>query len=174
MNSTALQQVLNESHTKFVSYISQLSDSELCLAKNSKWSPAQQLEHIHISVKTVRQALIVPKFCLKFLFGTANRPSKSYEDLVKKYLDKLQNGGRASGRFVPKPLSLKESKALETLLIKEVSRLCKSLEKLSEAELDLLILPHPLLGKLTLREMMYFTIYHVQHHQQLTERDLKA
>lgn len=39
-------------------------------------------------------------------------------------------------------------------------------------ELDKYILPHPLLGKLTIREMMYFTIYHVEHHKKLTERGL--
>jgi len=44
----------------------------------------------------------------------------------------------------------------------------------SEEDLDKLILPHPLLGKLTLREMMYFTIYHVQHHQRIVERNLAA
>lgn len=30
--------------------------------------------------------------------------------------------------------------------------------------------PHPLLGKLTLREMMFFTIYHVQHHEVFDEK----
>jgi hypothetical protein len=34
-------------------------------------------------------------------------------------------------------------------------------------------LPHPLLGKLTLREMIYFTIYHVQHHHKLVQNQLK-
>ncbi len=41
----------------------------------------------------------------------------------------------------------------------------KRVDSFSEAQLDALILPHPLLGKLTLREMLYFTIYHVQHHE---------
>jgi len=33
------------------------------------------------------------------------------------------------------------------------------------------LLPHPLLGKVTVREMLYFTIHHVQHHHALVERD---
>jgi hypothetical protein len=33
-----------------------------------------------------------------------------------------------------------------------------------EAKLDNFIAPHPLLGKITLRELCYFTIYHTQHH----------
>ena len=36
--------------------------------------------------------------------------------------------------------------------------------KLDEEDLDNYILPHPLIGKTTIREMLYFTIYHVQHH----------
>ncbi|QLH34686.1 MAG: DinB family protein [Cyclobacteriaceae bacterium] len=57
-------------------------------------------------------------------------------------------------------------------LTKEVNRLAAKLNRFSEAELDLYILPHPLLGKLTLREMIYFTCYHVQHHQELTTKNL--
>ena len=36
--------------------------------------------------------------------------------------------------------------------------------KLSEKDLDKYILPHPLLGRMPLREMLFFTIYHTQHH----------
>jgi hypothetical protein len=34
----------------------------------------------------------------------------------------------------------------------------------SEDDLDNHRLPHPLLGKLTVREMLFFTLYHIQHH----------
>ncbi|HRH60621.1 MAG TPA: DinB family protein, partial [Chitinophagaceae bacterium] len=45
-----------------------------------------------------------------------------------------------------------------------VDSLCKRVNNKPEDELDVYILPHPLLGKLTLREMLYFTIYHAEHH----------
>jgi hypothetical protein len=54
-----------------------------------------------------------------------------------------------------------------------VGKLCKQLLDYSEKDLDELILPHPLLGKLTLREMMYFTMYHVTHHYTATGKNLK-
>lgn len=44
----------------------------------------------------------------------------------------------------------------------------------TEQDLDTVLLPHPLLGKLTVREMLYFTIYHAQHHQMLVDRDLSG
>ena len=34
----------------------------------------------------------------------------------------------------------------------------------SQADLDRYRLPHPLLGKLTVREMLFFTVYHNYHH----------
>jgi hypothetical protein len=34
------------------------------------------------------------------------------------------------------------------------------------------VLPHPLLGKLTIREMLYFTVYHGEHHRLHTEQNL--
>ena len=46
------------------------------------------------------------------------------------------------------------------------------IDSFSEKDLDNYILPHPLLGKLTIREMLFFTIYHVQHHEVLTLKNL--
>jgi len=37
-------------------------------------------------------------------------------------------------------------------------------KKSTDTQLDQYIAPHPLLGKITLRELGYFTIYHTQHH----------
>jgi|SRR5882672_10633400 len=45
--------------------------------------------------------------------------------------------------------------------------LIAKIEKQSEADLDKYILLHPLLGKLILREMLYFTIHHNEHHLEL-------
>ena len=38
-----------------------------------------------------------------------------------------------------------------------------------EKELDQYMLPHPILGKVTYREMLYFTMYHVNHHYSLVK-----
>lgn len=42
--------------------------------------------------------------------------------------------------------------------------LVEALRKWNEKSLDKLRLPHPLLGKLTVREMTFFTLYHDRHH----------
>jgi hypothetical protein len=47
------------------------------------------------------------------------------------------------------------------------------MDKFSEAQLDEYVLPHPILGKLTIREMLYFTIYHATHHHLATLKNLE-
>lgn len=173
MKKQALKHELYDSHNLFIAYLETLTEQELVSINNDKWTAGQQLEHIYLSVKLVRQVLTMPTFLFKLAWGKINRESKSYDGLVEKYQLKLANGGRATGRFIPKTVSLEKCKQLKIYLKNEVEKLAKNLEKFEENELDTYVLPHPLLGKLTIREMLYFTIYHVKHHEELTKRDLK-
>jgi DNA-directed RNA polymerase subunit L len=56
-------------------------------------------------------------------------------------------------------------------LLERLSRanlaLLSALEKWQEVEFDRYQLPHPILGKLTMREMLFFTIYHTLRHARL-------
>ena len=38
------------------------------------------------------------------------------------------------------------------------------MKNFTDAELDLYQLPHPALGNLTIRELLSFTIFHIEHH----------
>ncbi len=173
MDKQAIISKLHESHNSFITYLDSLTNEEFMISNNEKWTAGQQLEHIYLGVKPIRQILSSPKFLLKLIWGKANRDSRSYDDLVKKYLLKLENGGRATGRFIPKAVSIEKGQHLKVLLKKEVNQLSSKLDKFSENDLDTFILPHPLLGKLTLKEMLYFTIYHVGHHEEMTKRNLQ-
>jgi hypothetical protein len=173
MNKPKIIQILHEKHQAFIAYIQTLSAEEFLYAPTNKWTAAQQLDHIHKSVKPLTQAMGYPKFIPRLLFGKANRPSKTYEELINRYNQKLALGGRASGRFVPPIISVSQKDALIKLILASVNKLCKRIEKFNETALDNLILPHPLLGKITIREMLYFTAYHVEHHENIIKRDLK-
>ncbi len=163
---------LKENHQLFVDYILSLSDNEFLQHQPEKWSAGQQLDHIYRSVSPVTMVFGLPDFLLRMFFGKPNRPGRSYDELVKKYKAKLAAGGAASGRFIPKPVAVSDRLDLAKSLILKVGKLCFRLEKYTEEELDRLLLPHPLLGKLTLREMLYFTIYHAEHHLAITQRNL--
>ena len=165
--------LIKEDHSSFISYINGLTNEEFLFVNQQKWTAGQQLHHIYLAVKPLVLVVSLPKFFIRFLFGKANRPGRTYEDLVKKYLAKLENGGRATGRFIPKTIAVNQKETISKALNNATNVLCSKIETFTEQELDILILPHPLLGKLTIREMLYFTIYHVRHHHEITKRNLK-
>lgn len=173
MNKETLASLLRDNHAAFLAEIGSLTDEALCFAPEGKWSALQQLDHIVRAVKPVTLAFSMPKFILQWRFGTANRSSRFYEQLVEKYKRKLSEGGRASGPFVPPVSAAQHKKELVKKLSELVASLARKTSSCSEKTLDRFILPHPLLGKLTLREMLYFTAYHVQHHHQLVVEGLK-
>lgn len=173
MNISELQQKLKESHTQFVATIRNVSDDDFTKSINQKWTAGQQLEHIIKSVAPVNQAFALPGFLLKILFGKANRPSRSYAQLVEKYQGKLSAGGYAPGRFAPAAVDLEQRELYLNKLEKLARSLSNRLQGFSEDQLEKLVLPHPLLGKLTLREMIYFTIYHAGHHENQVVDNLK-
>lgn len=162
MRIQELQRLLEDTHNRFVEALGEhtLDGDRPRIA--GKWSPAQQADHLYRSIRPVNLAFALPEFVLRLLFGRANRPSRSYDEVVEKYKRKLAEGGRASGVFLPgsPPLSTSRSR------IQHVARqLTNRVGRCSEEKLDRLLLPHPLLGKLTLREMIYFTAYHAEHHR---------
>lgn len=163
---------LIKNHTDFAQLIKGLSDKDCMFSFENKWTAGQQLDHIVRSVSPLNMAFTLPKLAIRLLFGKANRPSKNYDDLVKKYMLKLETGGVATGRFVPQVIGLDKKEQLTNSLLKIVKDLSKKIDKYSEAQLDEYLLPHPLLGKLTIREMLFFTIHHVEQHQKITLRNL--
>jgi hypothetical protein len=164
MTKAILISTLKENYGNFTSFISTLTEAQFTAADAEKWSAGQQLEHLVRSVQPLAQALMLPKFVPSLLFGKANRPSRSFDEQVAHYQGKLAKGGKASGKYVPQAVVLAQREALVAQLDAHIAKLCRLLASFTEKDLDTLLLPHPLLGKLTLREMMYFTIYHVKHH----------
>jgi len=173
MNIQELQQKLKENHLPFIRHIKELPDTDFLYSHNSKWTAGQQLEHIVKSVGPVALALSLPGFMLKLVFGKSNRPSRSYDQLIEKYKTKLEAGYKSNSRFAPHPVTLEQRDSLLKKLFKSIHTLSGRINTFSEKQLDTLILPHPLLGKLTLREMLYFTIYHVTHHERQVIEHLK-
>lgn len=173
MDIPTLSRQLTENHAAFFRMIRELSDADFLAAPHQKWTAGQQLEHIRRSVTPVNLAFGLPGYVLRFLFGTSNRPSRTYEALIERYHQKLAAGGKASGRFVPPPFALKDREKAIARLEAQVKALTRRLSRYPESKLDTLLLPHPLLGKLTLREMLYFTAYHVTHHHKAVQQNLQ-
>jgi len=131
-----------------------------------KWSVAENLQHLVISTRTTTLAYSLPVWLVRMVGGKPNRPSRTFDEVLTKYNRKLAEGGKASSRYVPKPLEEKYSK--EKLMGKWAAATAGFLSALkkgrSEIDLDNYLAAHPLLGRLTLRELCYFTIFHTRHH----------
>lgn len=173
MKIAELKQKLKESHAQFIRTIQHVSDADFIKSVNNKWTAGQQLDHIIKSVAPVNLAFTLPGFMVKMIFGKANRPSRTYDQLVEKYQGKLSAGGRAPGKFIPALVTVQQRDKLNKKLFRLTISLADKIEGFTEDQLDLLLLPHPLLGKLTLREMIYFTIYHAGHHEKQVVNNLE-
>jgi DinB superfamily len=158
---------LHEKVNAFTAYIALLNQQQFEATPGNKWSAGQNLDHLIRAINPLLPAYSLPKFMLRMLFGQANRSSKSYDDLIAKYKAKLVAGGRASGPFIPPVILFAKKDALLRKYRRKKEKLARKIERQSEEDLDKYILPHPLLGKITLREMLYFTIHHNVHHLEL-------
>ena len=156
-----------ESVTKeFSGYCQNIIDERFFQQPVNKWSIARDVKHLITSADSTRLAYVLPKFILRLYTGKPNRPSRTYEELVSKYKLKLEYGGKASGRFIPGLVDPKQSKKnLLKNYNKAMMRLIAAINKnWKDGQLDHYLAPHPVLGKITLRELCYFTIHHSIHH----------
>ena len=137
--------------------------------KGEAWGAAEQLTHLVSSVNAVARGVGMHWLTLWLLFGRTKAGSRSYEDVKAAYHRKLAAGAKASGPYVPRLESeVEDPEAARRALLdrwhRATGRLDRGLLRWSSKALDRYRLPHPLLGKLTLREMLCFTVYHNHHH----------
>ena len=175
MDRSAIITELNNKYSAFSDFVAGLSDDDFVFSLNSeKWSAGQQIDHLCRSVEPLNKGLGAPEFALKAMFGKSDHPSLSYDELVARYRAALAAGGTAPAPFRPEGIPFIRKTELVNTLTELVAKLCSKIEKCDENKFDILVLPHPLLGKLTFREMFYFTIYHAEHHHQHTKQNLAA
>jgi hypothetical protein len=154
------------------------STAEFFAPFGDAWSPADNVRHLLKSNRPVAQALATPKALLAIRFGVSLRPSVTYSELRARYVSILATGFKA-GRFAPAPLKPSEvseehRRSLMTTLDSVLENLTAAASRWREWQLDRLRLPHPALGKLTIREMLFFTIYHNTHHVENVVRRMTA
>lgn len=166
---------LEQKRNEFTNFCAGINNDNFFRQPAEKWSVAQNVTHLITSAKMTSLAFRLPKFIVRFYSGKPNRKSRSYDDLVAKYKLKLDQGGRASGRFVAKPVTADTGKEkILASFTKAMERLQFAIDKKwDDPELDQYLAPHPLLGKLTLRELCFFTIYHTEHHLKIIQERLK-
>lgn len=132
------------------------------------WSPSDNVRHLTKSTRPVANALRLPRIVPALMFGRSSGRSRSYAEVVFAYRAVLAGGGKA-GRFAPSGQpAFTDAAVFQNDVVARWSATVMKLDRIvdgwSEPELDAIRLPHPLLGKLTVREMLMFTYYHHEHH----------
>lgn len=138
-----------------------LSSEELKARFEEKWTPLQQFDHLVRSNKSIGLLLKLPKVAL-MIYGKSDNGSRTFDGVAEAYLNNLKEGGKASGDYIPKAEASVNDQLLKWR--KVGIDIQKNLENWDEKDLDRYRAPHPLLGKMTVRELLFFTVYHNQYH----------
>jgi len=171
----ALEKITEELTYRF----NEFSLDEFFTRPQNKWSAADHLRHLTKTAKRITYAFKMPRFVLATKFGKPDRKSKQYIDVKEFYQRALQRGAQA-GDYSPDyfeiPATQSEAEAFQRKTTaawkKAGSKLIKTADRWSNYQLDKYQLPHPIMGNLTLREILFFTIYHNMHHLNSAQQNI--
>ena len=166
MQKDSIIELLETKHKALFQWLENHDDDKWDKGPEGKWTTGQHILHLLQSIYKLNYALSFPKFILRYKFGVANRHVRDYDTVVNRYHDKLKkaNGatfGPSRNMKVPK---LNDKSYLIDRIKTENKKLQYKTRKWSDKQLDTLILPHPLIGKMPVREIIMWTAYHVEHH----------
>lgn len=168
-----LKNHLLQSISAFNSLIESLDREKFESQPGGKWSPGQDLKHLIKSNRIFGVVFSLPLFLLNFMYGKANRPSRSMSALKMKYAEKAsKNAIQAPSYLLPGKIHFEEKAGLIAKHNTSGDYLLKRLEKYSATDLDQNIMGHPLFGKVTVREMFMSIFIHIEHHHEILLKKL--
>ncbi|WP_425075628.1 DinB family protein [Psychroserpens sp. S379A] len=166
MNKDAIAELIEEKNNALINWIADQEDDKWIEGPNGKWTTGQHALHLLQSIKPLNNALSMPKFVLRYKFGKANRDVRDYQTVVNRYQERLKDAqGKTYGpsKNMKVPLISEKQYLLNRLQV-EGKKLQYKTRKISDKNLDTVILPHPLMGKMPVREIIMWTAYHIEHH----------
>ncbi len=166
MDKEAIADLIEVKHSELILWLNQQTEDAWTEGPDGKWTTGQQALHLLQSIKRLNDALSMPKFLLRYKFGKANRPVRDYDAIVQRYQERLEDakGKTFKGSQNMKVPSLSEKAYILNRLQTEHKKLQYKTIRISDKNLDFLVLPHPLMGKMPVREIIMWTAYHVEHH----------
>ena len=160
---------LNAQSELFVQWYVNRNDRILEVGPEGAWTAGQHLLHMIKSTAPLAKGLGYPRILLRWRFGKAKAPGCTYDELMKRYTDMLSGKAVSPDEYVPRQVKWGEKELLLHRFRTEKRKMVNNISKWSEKGMDSTVLPHPLLGNITVREMMFFTIYHTSHHVRILE-----
>lgn len=167
---TIINEIKNSTQ-RAIEWFNAIPADQFFIRNGEIWSASDNVDHLIKAIKPIALALKMPRLGLQAMFGKAERSSQTYDEICKIYVEEISKGAQASGRYLPNQESPsqpeEQKKELLNQLIKAGNSLISALEKWQDADLDQYQLPHPILGKITIREMLFFSIYHTLRHARI-------
>jgi hypothetical protein len=166
MDKDVIADLLEAKNQALINWISDQDDDQWLEGPSGKWTTGQHALHLLQSIKPLNDALSMPKFLLRYKFGKANREVRDFQTVISRYQERLKDAqGKTFGpsKHMKIPRITDKQYLLDRLLI-EGKKLQYKTRKISDKNLDTLILPHPLMGKMPIREIIMWTAYHIEHH----------
>ncbi len=170
MDKTEIIKNLQAAHTQLWLLASQLPEDVQVKNIAGKWSALENVQHINKSVSPLLKYFLLPKPSIEKLFGLSQRESLSYTAFHETYLQKINKGVVAPAAFVPDIFVENNLKAEIENGENVLKAIITAIETWPETDLDTYNSPHPLFGKVTAREILYFTVLHAQHHAQAIKK----
>jgi hypothetical protein len=171
MDKPSIIEELRQTQVELSDTLQALSQEQFEASEGDSWSASGYLKHLILSNKPFVKGLNLPKEKLGAMFGESSNGSRSYDDLYSVYKGRLSEGIRAENfekvtpDFYRLPEGITEEKSYFVETWNEThERLYDALESWEESDLDRYQLPHPAIGNITVREMLYFTIFHNRLH----------
>ena len=156
-------------HQEMIDYVNSLTDEQFMYRENGKWTAGQQFSHVYLTLLPFLKVLPSKEFIMQ-KFGKINRPTWNYTTVIENY---FKTSLKAPPQFLPEQVPLEQKAIITANIQKKLLSIQQLLNQYTDDELDTLVLPHPLLGNLTIREMFYLMTYHPTHHLIQTKKNLE-
>jgi len=172
MHKDEIADLLEEKYHTFLNWLEVQDDEKWTQGPEGKWTSGQQALHLLQSIKPLNDVLSLPRFWYKYAYGLNNRELRDYDTIVQRYLQRLEDykkNPRKASKILRIP-KLKDKRYILNRLQVESKKLQYKTRRISDKNLDTLVLPHPIMGKMPVRELLMWTAYHAEHHtKQLQE-----
>ena len=163
-----LSQGLSRLVAEGTAYLAPMPDAQFFAPQGKAWSPSEHVRHLRKSSAPVAMALKLPRLLIRIRFGLRSGPSRRFAEVRQNYLAKLAEGADAGSytpRRDPPPANLTDRRReIMNAWAAVTVELTNAMAGWNEPDADRYQLPHPILGLLTVREMLIFTVYHTGHH----------
>lgn len=171
MHRDEIADLLEEKYHALLDWLENQEDEKWMSGPENKRTEGQQALHLLKSITPLNDVLSMPRFMFKYTLGTANRAPRDYDTIVADYLERLEAYKKTAKP--PKTLSvpkIRDKRYILTRLQVESKKLQYKTRRISDKNLDTLVLPHPVMGKILIREMLMWCAYHAEYHfKQLQE-----